>query len=327
MAKTIKILVICFIVLVVSLVGGIVPGTGAAEKFRVAIVLPGSITDESFNQTGYEGLKRIEKELGAEVAYSENVAEPDQVENIRDYARRGYDLVIAHGGQFDDAALKVASQFPKIKFFVTNGKAKGPNISSGGINPTHMGYLSGIVAGKMTKTNKLAWITAAAFPLNDANAGSFEAGAKKSNPKAELSVVFTGNWDDVAKAKEAAIAQIARGVDVLVPALNLASLGVIEAAREKGVYAIGFSRDQLHVAPNTVLCSVIQDYGAVNFYVAKLVKDGKFEGGKSYELGAETPGVTGIGKTNKNVPKEVIDLVNKATDDLINGRVKPYPWP
>ena len=191
----------------------------AADKFRVAIVLPGTITDESFCQSGYEGLKMIEKELGAEVAYTERVAEPDQVENLRDYARRGYDLVIAHGGQFDDAAKKVAGQFPKVKFLVTNGMAQGPNIANGGLNPTHFGYLVGVVAGKMTKSNKIAFITGNKFPLNDAVAGSFEAGAKQYNPNSEVSVIFTGSWDDVAKAKEAAFAQIARGVDVLIPAL------------------------------------------------------------------------------------------------------------
>jgi basic membrane protein A len=327
MNAIIRNLAICIAVLVCFATAAPLQEVSAAEKFRVAIVLPGSITDQSFNQTGYEGLKRIEKELGAEVAYTENVSDADQVENLRDYARRGYDLVIAHGGQFDDAALKVASQFPKVKFFVTNGRAKGPNISGGGINPTHMGYLSGIVAGKLSKTGKLAWITGASFPLNDANAGSFAAGAKSVNPNAELSVVFTGNWDDVAKAKEAAIAQIARGVDILVPALNLASLGVIEAAREKGVFAIGFSRDQLKVAPETVLCTIIQDYGIVNFQIAKLVKEGKFEGGKSYEMGAETPGVTGIGTPNKIISEETLEMVKKATEDLVSGKVKPYPWP
>jgi basic membrane protein A len=320
-------LTVCLAALVCFTIAVTAPEAFAAKKFRVAIVLPGSITDQSFNQTGYEGLKKIEKELNAQVAYTENVSDADQVENLRDYARRGYDLVIAHGGQFDDAAMKVAKEFPKVKFFVTNGRAKGPNISGGGINPTHMGYLSGIVAGSMTKTGKLAWITGASFPLNDANAASFAAGAKRVNPKAELSVVFTGNWDDVAKAKEAAIAQIARGVDILVPALNLASLGVIEAAREKGVYAIGFSKDQLRVAPDTVLCSVIQNYGIVIFHVAKLVKEGKFQGGKIYEFGAETPGVTGIGTPNKIIPKETLELVKEATEDLVSGKVKPYPWP
>jgi len=326
MNRRIRILTISIIVLACFSILITISGAQEGGKIKVAIVLPGTITDGSFCQSGYEGLKMIEKELGAEIAYSERVAEPDQVENIRDYARRGYDLVIAHGGQMDDAAIKVANQFPKIKFFVTNGKAVGPNIANGGLNPTHFGYLVGVVGGKMTKTNKLAYITGNSFPLNDAVAASFQVAVKQYNPKAEVSVVFTGSWDDVAKAKEAAFAQVSRGVDVLLPALNLATLGVIEAAREKRVYAIGFSRDQLDVAPDTVLCSAIQDYGAVLFHIATLVKQGKFEG-KSYILGAETPGVTGVGKINKVVPQEVKDLVKKATNDLITGKVKPYPWP
>jgi basic membrane protein A len=327
MTKWMKVLVTsCAVLLPYGFLGGWQPQVLAAEKFKVAIVMPGTITDESFCQSGYEGLKWIEKELGAEIAYTENVAEPDQVENIRDYARRGYDLVIGHGGQFDDSTKKVAATFPKVKFFVTNGVSTGPNLANGGVNPTHYGYLTGIVAGKMTKSNKLAYITGNKFPLNDACAGAFEAGVKAYNPNAEVSVIFTGSWDDVAKAKEAAFAQIARGVDILMPALNLATLGVIEAAREKGVYAIGFSRDQLHVAPKTVLCSAIQNYGAVLFHIAKLVKEGKFEG-KSYILGVETPGVTGIGKVNEVVPKEVLALVAEATEGLKAGKIKPYPWP
>lgn len=317
---------VCMVTLALTLTGAPLKGAMAADEFRVAIVLPGTITDESFCQTGYEGLKRMEKELGAKIAYSERVSEPDQVEYLRDYARRGYDLVIGHGGQFDDATKKVAKQFPEVKFLVTNGVSTAPNLANGGINPTHFGYLVGIVAGKMTETNKLAYITGNAFPLNDAVAASFEVGVKKYNPEAEVSMVFTGSWDDVAKAREAAVAQIARGVDVLLPALNLATLGVIEAAREKGVYAIGFSRDQLHVAPDTVLCSAIQNYGAVLFHIAKLTKAGKFEG-KSYCLGVETPGVTGIGKTNEDVPQEVLTLVEKAKKNLESGAVVPHPWP
>ena len=326
MDKKMRTLAICLAVLTGFFICWTAPGAFAAAKLKVAIILPGTITDGSFCQSGYEGLKMIEKELGAEIAYSENVSEPDQIENIRDYARRGYDLVIAHGGQMDDAATKVAKQFPKIKFFVTNGKATGPNIANGGVNPTHYGYLVGVVGGRMTKTNKLAYVTGNSFPLNTACEESFKVGAKRYNPKAEISTVFTGSWDDVAKAKEAAIAQVARGADVLMPALNLATLGVIEAAREKGVYAIGFSRDQLDVAPQTVLCTAIQNYGAVLFHIASLVKQEKFEG-KSYTLGAETSGVTGVGRMNKVVPQDVKDLVKKATDDLVAGRVKPHPWP
>jgi len=322
MAKKTRVLVICVIALAFFVIGSGVSPAGAAGKFRVAAVMPGTITDGSFNQSCYEGLKMIEKQLGAEIAFTEKVSQADQVENIIDYARRGYDLVIAHGGEMDAAAVKVAKKFPKVKFFVTNGAAKGPNIAHGGVNPTHYGYISGVVGGKMTKTNKLAVVSGNEFPLVTTVYESFKKGVKDYNPKAEVSIIYTGSWDDVAKAKEAAFAQIAKGVDVLFPVLDLATLGIIEGAREKGVYVFGFSKDQLDVAPGNVLSSALQNYGAVLLSIAKLVKGGKFEGGKAYSLGLETPGVTGPGRINKVVPKEVKDLVNKATQDLIAGKIQ-----
>jgi basic membrane protein A len=264
----------------------------------------------------------MEKDLGAEIAYSEKVSQADQAENLTDYARRGYDLVIAHGGEMNDAALKVSKNFPKTKFFVTNGTAKGPNVAHGGVNPTHYGYLCGVVGGKMTKTNRLACVSANEFPLVLTVHESFKKGIKAYNSKAEVGIVYTGSWDDVAKAKEAAFAQIARGVDVLFPQLDLATLGIIEGAREKGVYVIGFSKDQLDIAPNNILCSAIQNYSAALLQVARLVKEGKFEGGKTYSFGLETPGVTGPGRFGKVVPQDVRDLVKKSTDDIVTGKIK-----
>lgn len=294
----------------------------AVPKLKVAAVMPGTITDGSFNQSCYEGLKMIEKELGAEIAFTEKVSQADQAENLTDYARRGYDLVIAHGGEMDDAASKVAQKFPKVKFFVTNGKAKGPNIAHGGVNPTHYGYLCGVVGGKMTKTNKLACVSGNEFPLVVTVYEAFKKGAKDHNSKSEVGIIYTGSWDDVAKAKEAAFAQIAKGVDVLFPVLDLATLGIIEGAREKNVYVFGFSKDQLDIAPENILCSAIQNYGAVLLQVAKLVQAGKFEGGKTYSLGLETPGVTGPGRFGKMVPQSVKDLVKTATDDIVAGKIK-----
>ncbi|MBW1715120.1 MAG: BMP family protein [Deltaproteobacteria bacterium] len=327
MARKIKMLsiyLVAFAFVVASV--GVSPALGA-RQLKVAAVMPGTITDGSFNQSCYEGLKVIEKKLGAQIAFSERVSQADQVENIIDYARRGYDLVIAHGGEMDDAAMKVAKKFPKVKFFVTNGNAKGPNVANGSVNPTHYGYVCGVVGAKMTKTNKLACVAGNEFALVVAVYESFKKGVRDYNPDADVGMIYTGSWDDVAKAKEAALAQIAIGVDVLFPVLDLATLGIIEGAREEGVYVFGFSKDQLDAAPKNVLCSAIQNYSAILLHIAKLVKEGKFEGGKSYALGFETPGVTGLGRINKIVPQEVRDLVKKAEGDLISGRIEPYPWP
>jgi basic membrane protein A len=322
MLKGTKVVFVFMAALSFVFIHSVLPSAFAAAKLRVAAVMPGTITDGSFNQSCYEGLKAIEKELGAEIAFSEKVSQADQVENLTDYARRGFDLVIAHGGEMDDAAQKVAAKFPKVKFFVTNGAAKAENLSNGGVNPTHYGYLCGVVGGKMTKTNKLATVSGNEFPLVVTVHESFKKGVRDFNPKAEVGIVYTGSWDDVAKAKEAAFAQIAKGVDVLFPVLDLATLGIIEGAREKGVYVFGFSKDQLDVAPKNVLGSAIQNYGAVLLQVAKLVKERKFDGGKTYSLGLESPNVTGLGRINKIVPNDVQGLVQKVTQDIVAGKIK-----
>jgi len=322
MVRKVKILTVCLLTLGFFVTMLTVSATFAADTFKVAIVLPGSINDESNNQAGYEGLKVIEKELGAEVAYSEKVAQPDQEVYLLDYARRGYDLVIGHGGEFDDATAKAAKKFPNVKFFVTNGAAKGPNIAHGTVNIPHYAYICGIVAAKMTKTNKIALVSGNEIPPVLPLIKVLKKALADYNPKAELGVIYTGSWDDVAKAKEATYAQVAKGVDVIFPALDLATLGVIEAAREKNVYTFGFVKDLLDVAPNNVLCSAIMNYSAVLLHVAKLVKEGKFVGGTAYYLGLETPGVTGTGRFSKVVPQEVKAEVSKAIQDIVAGKIQ-----
>ena len=132
------------------------PGLAPAqESIRVAIVMPGNITDKSWNQSGYEGLMRAKDELGIEVAYSEKVAQPDQAEAMADYARRGYDVVIGHGGEFQEAANRVASRPSRdhVRRQQRHRAGRGtlpPRTSTIGSSAIFMGYL----AGKMSKTGK-----------------------------------------------------------------------------------------------------------------------------------------------------------------------------
>jgi len=301
----------------------------AADKFRVAALFPGGINDGSFNQSGHEGLKKIEKELGAEISFIEKVPGAYEEENLVDYARRGYDLIIAHGGQMDNSVIKVAKKFPEVKFFVTNGGASGSNIANGGLNQNHYGYIAGVLAAKMTKTNKISFISAQNFPFVVSVYEAIKKGAVATKQKVEVSAVYTGDWEDVHKAKEAAFAEIAKGTDVLFPYLNLATLGIIDGAREKDVYVFGeiFCADQkevdrqFNIAPKNTLAIVLMNYGGVVFEVAKLVKEGKFEGGKSYFLGLETPGITGLLRKNEVIPKEILEDIEKTIQEIIAGKI------
>jgi basic membrane protein A and related proteins len=321
---------ICFVVVMSMMFIYSLTPTLAADKFKVAALFPGSINDATFNQSGYEGLKKIERELGAEISFIEKVPGANEEENMLDYARRGYNLIIAHGGQMDNSALKVAKRFPKVKFFVTNGGASGPNISHGGINQNHYGYVTGMLAARMTKTNKVSFISAQNFPFVVSVYEAIKKGAVATKPKVEVSAVYTGDWEDVHKAKEAAFAEIAKGSDVLFPYLNFAKLGILDAAREKDIYAFGEIASanekeidrQFNVAPKNTLAIVLMNYGEVLFNIAKLVKSGKFEGGKSFFLGLETPGITGFLRENKVIPKEVLEEIKKAKQDIIAGKIK-----
>src|SRR2546425_2251089 len=119
---------VLLVLVLMAMVGG--GPTRAAAKLKVAVALPGIITDKGFNQSAYEALKRMEKELGAETAYTERVAQPDQVEVMSDYARRGFNLVVGHGGEFDAAGKQVAERYPKTSVVVTAGTVTGPNLAS-----------------------------------------------------------------------------------------------------------------------------------------------------------------------------------------------------
>src|ERR1700730_11453706 len=135
----------------------LVAPTGAATgQLKVAAALPGIITDKAWNQSAYEGLKMMEKQMGAQIAYTERVAQPDQAEVLSDYARRGFDVVFAHGGEFDAAGKQVAARFPTTKFVIDKGTNTGPNLADLQINHFQVAFLGGFVAGKLTKTNKIA---------------------------------------------------------------------------------------------------------------------------------------------------------------------------
>jgi len=297
------------------------PAGAGATKLKVAAALPGIITDKAWNQSGYEGLKMVERELGAEIAYTERVAQPDQVEVMSDYARRGFDMVFGHGGEYDAAGKQVASRFPKAKIIVTNGTVTGPNLASLQINHFQVSFLAGVVAGMMTKTNKIAAISAQKFKAIDDMMAGFEQGAKYVNAKVQVFTSYTGNWDDVGKGKEAALAHIAKGADVVYPLLDHALLGVIDAAKEKNVYAVGFVGDQLDMAPKNVITSGIENISIAMLDLAKVVAAGKFQG-KSYVFGLENPQAARLGRFGSMVPKKVRDKAAEVQKMLLAGQIK-----
>lgn len=291
------------------------------DTFKAAIVMPGNKTDKSWNQSGYEGLVKAKENLGIDIAYSENVKQPDQVEAMADYARRGYDVVIGHGGEFQDAGDKVSSQHPKTLFAVTNGVKAGNNLATIAFYYKQFGYLLGYLGGKMSKTGKVGFIGAQQLKHYVDLAASFEEGFKKANPDGRVFITWTNDWDDIVRGKEAAINQINQGADVIFPTMDNAIIGSFQAAKENNIWAFGIYYDAIQDWPETVLQSAIFDISSAIVGFLALAKEGKAEG-KNYKYGVESPEAARLGSFHSAVPdsvrKEVMDLFNKMESGQLN---------
>lgn len=297
-----------------------VPPTAAPaeeKKMRVALVLIGPISDGSFNGMAYEGLMAIEKELGLEVAYAESVPPAEFDETYRGFSEEGYDIIIGHGFEFGEPAAKIAPEYPDIFYLVNNGDVSGPNLAS--LEPTfeEAGFLVGALAGLMTKTNRVGAVGGMEFPIIVRGIEAFGAGAKHVNPDVEATTAYIGTLDDVARAKEAALAQISTDVDVIFHIANEAGVGVIDACKDQGKYAIGFGFDQNSLAPETVITSFTVSYANLMVEGVKKILNGEFVG-EIQKYGLEA-GAVDISPYHGTVPDDVAAKMDEVRQEIISG--------
>jgi basic membrane protein A len=298
-------------------------GPALAQSLKVAMVLPGNISDKSWNQAGYEGLMRVKSEVGFEVAYSEKVAQPDQAEAMADYARRGYNVVIGHGGEFQEAAFHVARKYPETLFVVNNGTRTDKNVALVSIDLPQVGYLMGYIAGKMTKSGKVGYICAQKLKQYVDLGLSYEKGFKAARPDGSAFTAWTNDWDDIAKGKEAALNQINQGADVIFPTMDNATIGSLQAVKEKGVYAIGMYYDAISDWPDIILNSAIVDWTQAMVELFAPVKQGQKIEGKKYLFDLNYPKVLNIGTYHPSVPEDVKTEVAGLIEKIKSGQVKP----
>ncbi len=250
----------------------------APKKIRVALLTPGPTTDHSWNGGALDGLKALRDSLGADISNIQTKTPAQFEENLRQYGAQNYDLVIGHGFEYQDAASRVAPSYPKTTYVVTSGRVTGPNLGGISFAFEESSYEAGIVAGAMTKSNVIGLIAGQEIPPVKTSFQAFEMGAKSVNPKVKVLTAYIGNWEDVSAAKEQALAQIARGADIIFQNADAAGLGVFQAAREKKVLTFGTNSNQNDVAPDVVIGSVYIDLPKAFLLVAREVESGQFKG-------------------------------------------------
>lgn len=292
------------------------------EKLKVALCVTGPINDGGWCTTAYNGLMKASELYDIETSYIENIAVVDMESAFTDYASQGYDLVIGHGFQFGDPALNVGANYPDTNFAIIEGSVSSDNVASYNLKTQENGYLEGVLAAHLTETGKVGMVSGVEGPSLIKIVEAFKLGAKSVSPDIEVMQAYTGSFSDVTKAKEAAMAMIDDGADVIAHCANQGGTGAIKAAEERGVLAMGSTTDQNALAPDTVVTSGLSDISSLLVEAIRSIVEGEFDGGL-YELGyADVEGISGLAPYygfEDKIPEDVKEEIKNLQQKIISG--------
>ncbi len=301
-------------------------GGQAAEPFKVAFVYVAPVGDAGWTYQHDLGRKAVEQALGDKVktSFVESVSEGADAERvIRELALAGNKLIFTTSFGYMNPTLKVAKQFPKTLFEHATGYKRAENVATYSARFYQARYLTGMVAGKMTKSNTLGYV--AAFPIPEVVQGidAFTLGARSVNPKAQVKVIWTSSWYDPGKEREAAETLVNQGADVLTHHTD--STAVVQAAEAKGVWAIAYHSDMSKYGPHAELTAATHHWGQYYIREVKAAMDGSW---KSHDVwGGIKDGMVGLAPFNPAVPKDVVALVEAKKAAIAAGTFDPFQGP
>lgn len=309
------------------------PTEAPVKPFRVAVVMPSKINDLAFSQSMYDALVAVQNEMGKdkfEFVYSDGVfVVEDAAAAIRDYASKGYDLVIAHGSQYGSSLSEIAPDFPNVSFAwgttVDTFAEKGiKNIFAYEARAEQGGYVNGIIAAMLSKSGTIGVIG----PIETGDAklfvDGFTAGVTATKPEANVSVTWTGSFSDVAKASEAAQTQINAGADALTGTAQMV-VGAIGVAKDKNVPWFGTQSNQASLAPTIVVASQVYKWDVVIKQIIDLVKAGTL-GGKAFSIDLANKGEVIEFNPEFALPDDVKAAAQAAIDGISKGTITvPLP--
>ncbi|MGL5676204.1 MAG: BMP family ABC transporter substrate-binding protein [Cellulosilyticaceae bacterium] len=303
------------------------PGTAqdkVQSDVKVGFIYSSPVADGGWVQSHNEGRLYLEEQLGVATVYKESVPETQEVEKVaRDMIDQGCNIIFAGSFGYMDYIEKLSKDFPEVTFFHCSGFKTTDNMSNyfGRIEDAR--YLSGMVAGLQTKTNKLGYVAAMPIPEVIRGINAFTLGAQAVNPDVTVKVSWTNTWYDPAKEKEAGNALIDAGCDVLAQHQNAA--GAQQAAEEKGVWSIGYHADMSGVAPNANLTSAVWNWGPYYVEAVQSVMDGTYKSGAYWE--GISKGIVDISPLTKNAPQEAEAVVAAKKQEMVEGTFNVFQGP
>ena len=290
------------------------------EKYKVGLVLSvGGVNDESFNQSAWEGALAAKEEYeNVEVTYLESNAEADYTPNIETLVDMDMDLIVGVGFQVSDSVKEAAETYPNQTFAMIDssydeGEEIPNNVRPILFNEEQAGYLTGLIAGKMTKTNTIAWIGGFDIPSCTPFYTGYEKGAKEANPNVKVLKQYINSFTDAAKGKVAAQQMISNGSDIIFMATGGGNMGIIEAIKEAGgnVKGIGVDMPMSYLAKDYIVTSALKNVGEGLKLTIKDYIDGNFNGGNEvkYDL------------TNGGVGYEVTDHLSEDLIKYVDSKI------
>ncbi len=292
------------------------------KSARVALLTPGPVSDHGWNAAAFEGLTEIHNRLKVPVGHVQVKTPSEFEEQFREFASHGAWLVFGHGFEFQDAASRVAPDFPKTIFVTTSGSTIRPNVSPMVFELEQATYLCGLAAGKLTKSGVVGAVGGVEIPSIASTFLAFEGGVHAANPSAKVKVVYTGSFDDPARARQATLALADQGCDVVIQNADAAGAGVFQAARERKLYAFGTNKDQSPLAPDRVVASAVIEMPKAFLDVAEEVKEGKFTP-RSIRFGLKDGVISFVWNPAilPTLPRDLAVFVEQAQTQIVSGRL------
>jgi basic membrane protein A len=308
--------------LLVAACGQAAPAPEEGEALRVALILPGRIDDLAWNQAGYRSFLRLQGAMGSEIETSwvENVYNNvDIIPALRDYAQRGYDVILGHGFQFQEPLYEVAPEFPEVTFACGGWEAL-ENMSIYDVRTDQTGYLEGYLAASMSQTGQIGYVAGLEVAELARFAKGYELGAQAANPDIEIQVVYTGDFHDVAAARETVVGLASQGVDVVAFMGDGTSLGALAGCQEAGIYCMGNGTDITQQAPELILTSGVWQWDAVWEQIIADYHEGT-RGMQQYWADMANGGLA-LTALNSAVPEEVATELAAIQEQIIAGTLE-----
>lgn len=306
-----------------------------AKTYKVAMITSqGGLGDRSYNDSGFIGLSKAEKDLGVEVKVIESadpVGEGEQL--LRTAAESGFDLVITLEYSHFDPLARVAPDYPETTFAILNIEVDAPNVASVIFKEHEASFLAGALAVMVTtmegndKVNPEAVIGAIGgtqSPGIDKFIVGYEEGAKYINPDAQVLSAYSNSFGDPAKGQELALAMYDQKADIVFQIAGGTGEGVFQAAADKNHYAIGVDSDQDYIKPGFILTSMIKRVDNAVFDLCSRLVEGELAGGSTIEYGLKEEGVglSAMEYTKDQIPAEFLDKVDELKTKIISGEIK-----